>query len=102
MAHLLTGSFDRLTFILLRLVLQVTIYYIWRERNDRKHNNSARPVNHVSKLIDKTSIVLRLLGAQAYVVGKIRSVQGSDLTKETTRVVIRLLTNSFYNSLILE
>uniref|UniRef100_A0A0D3DAA1 DUF223 domain-containing protein n=1 Tax=Brassica oleracea var. oleracea TaxID=109376 RepID=A0A0D3DAA1_BRAOL len=26
-----------------------------------------------------------------YVVGKIRSVQGSDLTKETTRVVIRLL-----------
>lgn len=54
MAHLLTGSFDRLTFILLRLVLQVTIYYIWRERNDRKHNNSARPVNHVSKLIDKT------------------------------------------------
>nr|VDD64006.1 unnamed protein product [Brassica oleracea] len=54
MAHLLTGSFDRLTFILLRLVLQVTIYYIWRERNDHKHNNSVRPVNHVSKLIDKT------------------------------------------------
>ncbi|KAF3517640.1 hypothetical protein DY000_02062009 [Brassica cretica] len=27
----------------------------------------------------------------AHVVGQIRSVQGSDLTKETTRVVIRLL-----------
>ncbi|WZZ20230.1 hypothetical protein YC2023_121617 [Brassica napus] len=29
-----------------------------------------------------------------YVVGQIRSVQGSDLTKETTRVVIRLLIDS--------
>nr|VDD51276.1 unnamed protein product [Brassica oleracea] len=28
------------------------------------------------------------------VVGKIRSVQGSDLSKETTRVVIRLLIDS--------
>ena len=35
-AHLLTGSYDNHTFILLRLVLQVTIYFIWRERNDRE------------------------------------------------------------------
>uniref|UniRef100_A0A0D3CW90 Uncharacterized protein n=2 Tax=Brassica oleracea TaxID=3712 RepID=A0A0D3CW90_BRAOL len=39
--------------LVLRLVLQVTIYYIWRERNDRKHNNSSRPVDHVAKLVDK-------------------------------------------------
>ncbi|KAF3550190.1 hypothetical protein DY000_02006770 [Brassica cretica] len=34
---------------------------------------------------------INLLSRLDYVVGQIRSVQGSDLTKETTRVVIRLL-----------
>lgn len=38
LSTLMTGSYDRLTFILLRLVLQATIYYIWRERNERKHH----------------------------------------------------------------
>lgn len=31
--RLMTGNFDLPTFILLRLVLQVTIYFVWRERN---------------------------------------------------------------------
>ncbi|KAG2323101.1 hypothetical protein Bca4012_058580 [Brassica carinata] len=35
-------SQDRLTSILLRLVFLVTIYHIWRERNDRRHNNVLR------------------------------------------------------------
>ena len=51
---LLTGSYDNLTYILLRIVLQVTIYYVWRERNERKHNRVAKPVDHLARLIDKT------------------------------------------------
>ncbi|KAF3581605.1 hypothetical protein DY000_02033669 [Brassica cretica] len=54
MLWLLTGSYDSLTYILLRLVLQVSIYYIWRERNERKHNGLAKPVDHLAPLIDKT------------------------------------------------
>lgn len=54
LSRILTGSYDRLTFILLRLVLQVTIYFIWRERNERKHNTSNKSVDQLAKLIDKT------------------------------------------------
>ncbi|KAH0878964.1 LOW QUALITY PROTEIN: hypothetical protein HID58_066358, partial [Brassica napus] len=36
-------------------------------------------------------ITVLFLDEKVNVVGQIRSVQGSDLTKETTRVVIRLL-----------
>ena len=42
-----------LTFILLRLVFQATIYYMWRERNERSHNNISKPVDHLAKVIDK-------------------------------------------------
>ena len=52
--RLLTGHYDRLTFILLRLVLQVTVYYIWRERNERLHNHVSKPVEHIARLVDKT------------------------------------------------
>ncbi|KAG2269834.1 hypothetical protein Bca52824_064389 [Brassica carinata] len=31
-----------------------TIYYVWREQNDRNHNNGAKSVEQVAKLIDKT------------------------------------------------
>lgn len=52
--QLLSRRYDRLTFILLRLLLQVTIYFIWREMNDRKHNSSTKPVNQLARQIDKT------------------------------------------------
>ncbi|XP_056853640.1 uncharacterized protein LOC130502902 [Raphanus sativus] len=52
--RLINGNFDRLTFILLRLVLQTTIYFIWRERIDRRHNNAAKTVDQLARLIDKT------------------------------------------------
>uniref|UniRef100_A0A0D3BL79 Uncharacterized protein n=1 Tax=Brassica oleracea var. oleracea TaxID=109376 RepID=A0A0D3BL79_BRAOL len=48
----------------------------------------------VARLFDNFQVIantnLELLG----VVGQIRSVQGSDLSKETTRVIIRLLIDS--------
>ncbi|KAL0826968.1 hypothetical protein Bca101_050645 [Brassica carinata] len=53
-SQLLTGNFDRLTYILLRLVLQVSIYFIWREMNDRKHNSKVKAVDQLARLIDKT------------------------------------------------
>lgn len=53
-ATMINGTYDKLTFILLRLVLQVTIYYIWRERNDRRHNKPAKPVEQLGRIIDKT------------------------------------------------
>lgn len=52
--HMISGSFDRLTFILLRLVLQTTIYFIWRERNDLRHAGSAKLTEQMARLIDKT------------------------------------------------
>ena len=53
LSRLLTGSYDRLTFILLRLALQATIYFIWRERNERKHNSTNKSVDQLARLIDK-------------------------------------------------
>lgn len=52
--HMISGSFDRLTFILLRLVLQTTIYFIWRERNDRRYAGRAKSIEQLARLIDKT------------------------------------------------
>ncbi|KAF3565889.1 hypothetical protein DY000_02012557 [Brassica cretica] len=54
MTRLRTGSYDRLTFILLRLVFQVSVYLIWRERNERKHNTGYKSVDQLAKVIDKT------------------------------------------------
>ncbi|XP_018435969.1 uncharacterized protein LOC108808298 [Raphanus sativus] len=54
LTHMLTGFYDRLTFILLRLALQVTIYSIWRERNERKHGTGNKSVDQLARLIDKT------------------------------------------------
>ena len=54
LSYLLTRSYDRVTFILLRLVLQVTVYYIWRERNERKHHTSNKTIDQLVKMIDKT------------------------------------------------
>ncbi|XP_018436062.1 uncharacterized protein LOC108808405 [Raphanus sativus] len=46
---LMTRSYDKLTFILLRLVLQVTIYFVWRERNDRRHTGRVKSVDQVAE-----------------------------------------------------
>ncbi|XP_013728309.1 uncharacterized protein LOC117134395 [Brassica rapa] len=54
LSTMLSRPYDRLTFILLRLVLQVTIYFIWRERNERKHGTSHKTVEQLAKLVDKT------------------------------------------------
>nr|VDC95170.1 unnamed protein product [Brassica oleracea] len=34
--------------------LQVTIYFIFRERNERKHNTRNKSVDQLAKMIDKT------------------------------------------------
>lgn len=52
--QLATHRFDRLSYILLRLVFQATIYIIWRERNDRRHHKKPRQVNQLAKVIGKT------------------------------------------------
>lgn len=54
LARILGTAHDRLVFIFLRLALQVTIYYIWRERNERRHTQRSRPANQLAKVIEKT------------------------------------------------
>lgn len=51
--RLITHSFDRDSFILLWLALQTTIYYVWRERNERKHKGCYRSTSHLLGNIDK-------------------------------------------------
>lgn len=52
--RLVEHQFDRLTFILLRLVFQTTIYYLWKERNDRRHAGKQKSITQMNHLIDKT------------------------------------------------
>ena len=52
--RMLLGSYDRLTSILLRLALQTSVYFIWRERNDRRHNGTGKTVDQLARLIDKS------------------------------------------------
>ncbi|XP_013633439.1 uncharacterized protein LOC125586234 [Brassica napus] len=66
-------SHDRLTTILLRLAYQVTIYYIWRERNERKHNNIAKPVRQLARIVDKT-IRSRIMSTRYYKKPKLRGL----------------------------
>nr|VDD05089.1 unnamed protein product [Brassica oleracea] len=56
---------NRFTSILSKLAFQVTIYYIWKEMNGRRHNQVARPVEQLSKFIDKT-IRQRVLSTRYY------------------------------------
>lgn len=48
--RLTTYSYNRDTFLLLRLVFQVSIYYIWRERNERRHNRIGHPTDHLIRI----------------------------------------------------
>ncbi|CAN6817824.1 unnamed protein product, partial [Brassica oleracea] len=52
LARILGSAHDRLTYILLSLAFQVTIYYIWRDRNERRHTQKTRPAHQLAKLID--------------------------------------------------
>ncbi|CDY57493.1 BnaC08g48870D [Brassica napus] len=74
LSRLLTGSYDHLTFILLRLALQATIYFIWRERNERKHNSNNKSVDQVAKLINKS--VRNRISSTNYVLNP--KLQGDD------------------------
>ena len=47
-------SQDLLSSILLRLALQVSVYYIWREPNERRHSHKYRAVGQLVRIIDKT------------------------------------------------
>lgn len=44
--RLVEHKYDQLTFILLRLrlVFQTSIYYLWKERNDRRHTGKIKQV----------------------------------------------------------
>ena len=66
-------SHDKLTTILLRLAYQVTIYYIWRERNDRKYNNTVRSVQQLARIVDKT-IRRRIMSTRYFEKPKLREL----------------------------
>ncbi|XP_048622938.1 uncharacterized protein LOC125592010 [Brassica napus] len=62
--HLLaTHNFDRLAYVLLRLVFQVTIYMIWRERNDKKHHKRPRQASQLAEVIGR-AVKNRLLSVK--------------------------------------
>ncbi|KAF3593040.1 hypothetical protein DY000_02022901 [Brassica cretica] len=45
LVRILSAAHDRLASILLKLALQVTVYYIWRERNERRHTQVDKRTN---------------------------------------------------------
>uniref|UniRef100_A0A0D3DR28 Reverse transcriptase zinc-binding domain-containing protein n=1 Tax=Brassica oleracea var. oleracea TaxID=109376 RepID=A0A0D3DR28_BRAOL len=72
LARILGATRDRLASILLRLALQVTVYYVWRERNERRHTQRSRPASapdqlahQLAKMIEKT-IRQRVLSTRYY------------------------------------
>lgn len=52
--QLANRSLDNLSSVLLRLAFQVTIYYVWREHNDRKHIKPAKHTHYLARVVDKT------------------------------------------------
>lgn len=42
----------------------VKFYYIWRERNEKRHNNTSKPVDHPAKLIDK--MIMNMITSLGY------------------------------------
>ncbi|XP_048613532.1 uncharacterized protein LOC125587323 [Brassica napus] len=72
--HLLaTHSFDRLTYALLRLVFQVTIYMVWREMNDRKHQKRSRQAIQLAKVVKK-AVKNRLLSVKYWEKPRLRGL----------------------------
>lgn len=52
-ASLLVHHFSRMDYVLLRLAFQVTIYYLWKERNSRRHNSTPVAATRLIKIIEK-------------------------------------------------
>lgn len=52
--HLLTTKrFEKILFILIRLIFQIVMYAIWRERNSRLHNGPHRSAKTIYKDVDR-------------------------------------------------
>lgn len=47
-------SLSRYDSILIRMCFQTAIYYVWKERNERRHHKSWVPTTHLTRLIKKT------------------------------------------------
>ncbi|XP_013739657.2 uncharacterized protein LOC106442527 [Brassica napus] len=45
---------NRLDSILIKMVFQMTIYHVWRERNERRHQMTWKTADQLHKIIDKT------------------------------------------------
>ncbi|XP_048593418.1 uncharacterized protein LOC125576921 [Brassica napus] len=54
LGQLVELRYEKLDYILLRLVFQTAIYYIWKERNDTRHMGKPKTVDQITKLIEKT------------------------------------------------
>lgn len=65
LARILSVAYDIHAFILLGLAVQVTVYYIWREINERRQAQRSRPVIQLEKIIEKT-IMRRLRSTKYY------------------------------------
>ncbi|CDY55413.1 BnaCnng28780D [Brassica napus] len=60
LAHILRTAHDSLASILLRLAFQVTVYYIWRERNEEDiHNEVDQPISLQNEVYVKRHSRLR-------------------------------------------
>ena len=64
-ARIMAGSVGTLRSILLRLAFQVSIYYMRKERNERRHGQPVKPVIQLGKFIEKT-IRQRVTSTQYY------------------------------------
>lgn len=53
LARIMADSVGLLASILLRLAFQLSIYYIWKERNGRRHAQPTTPVNQLAKFIER-------------------------------------------------
>ena len=51
--YLTARPHDYLSSILVRLVFQVSVYYIWIEKNELRHNHRTRAVGQLARIIDK-------------------------------------------------
>ncbi|KAF8087655.1 hypothetical protein N665_0573s0026 [Sinapis alba] len=69
--RIMAGPVGLLPSILLRLAFQVSIYYIWKERNERRHAQSAKPVDQLKNFIEKT-IRQRILSTKYYEKAKLQ------------------------------
>lgn len=53
LSYLISSTAHTMESVLLRLLFQVSIYHIWRERNARRHGSSPITVSVMKRLIDK-------------------------------------------------